>query len=150
AEATGLPQGLPVFGAIGDNQASYLGSVAERLGTVLVNVGTGGQVAAYVDGFVYDPPLETRPLPRGGYLLVCPGLCGGRTYATLERFFRDVGTEVFHLAPGEPLFATMNDLAAQVAPGANSLRCEPFFTGTRQDPELRASWSGMTPENFTP
>jgi sugar (pentulose or hexulose) kinase len=30
------------------------------------------------------------------------------------------------------------------------LRCEPFFTGTRQDPELRATWSGMSPENFTP
>jgi sugar (pentulose or hexulose) kinase len=150
AEATGLPGGLPVFGAIGDNQASFLGSVASRRDSVLVNVGTGGQVAAYVEPFVYDPRLETRPFPRGGFLLVCPGLCGGRTYAALEHFFREIGIQVFDVVPKTALYATMNRLAASVPPGADGLRCEPFFTGTRLHPELRASWSGMSPENFTP
>lgn len=149
-EATGLPAGLPVFGAIGDNQASFLGSVARRRDSVLVNVGTGGQVAGFVEDFVYDPRLETRPFPRGGFLLVCPGLCGGRTYAAMEQFFRKVGSDVFDIPEGLPLYATMNRLAASVPAGAEGLRCEPFFTGTRQDPELRASWTGMSPENFTP
>src|SRR5205823_397680 len=44
---TGLPEGLPVFVGIGDNQASFLGSVAGRERSVLVNVGTGGQVAQW-------------------------------------------------------------------------------------------------------
>src|SRR5439155_4785850 len=142
----GLPASVPVFGAIGDNQASFLGSVANPKHSVLVNVGTGGQVAAFIDRFTFDPRLETRPFPHGGYLLVCPGLCGGRTYATLERFFRQVGGQVFDLSKQDALYPAMNRLAAAVPPGADGLRCEPFFTGTRQDPELRASWSGMSPE----
>src|SRR5262249_17099510 len=121
-----------------------------RRDSVLVNVGTGGQVAAFVEEFVYDPRLETRPFPRGGYLLVCPGLCGGRTYAALEQFFRRVGSDLLGIHPSAALYATMNRLAGSVPAGADGLRCEPYFTGTRQDPELRASWSGMSPENFTP
>ncbi len=150
AEMTGLPAGLPVFGALGDNQASFFGSVAHPAESVLINVGTGGQVAARLEEHCYDPRLETRPFLDGKFLLVCPGLCGGRTYATLERFFRQVGVEVFQLASGQPLYDIMNRLAAAAPAGADGLRCEPFFTGTRQQPDLRATWSGMTPENFTP
>jgi sugar (pentulose or hexulose) kinase len=150
AEATGLPSGLPIFGAIGDNQASFLGSVADRGDTVLVNVGTGGQVAAYCEGFLYDPRLETRPFPRGGFLLVCPGLVGGRTYATLQSFFQRVGTELLGTPDGEVLYATMNRLAASAPAGAGGVRCEPYFTGTRENPDLRGSWTGLAPESFTP
>ena len=66
AEATGLAEGLPVFAGIGDNQASFLGSVADRGDSVLVNVGTGGQVSVYADSFAFDPLLETRPFPEIG------------------------------------------------------------------------------------
>jgi sugar (pentulose or hexulose) kinase len=150
AKMTGLPAGLPVFGALGDNQASFFGSVAHPEESVLVNVGTGGQVAASLERYCYDPRLETRPFLDGKFLLVCPGLCGGRTYATLQRFFRQIGDDLFQLHSGQPLYERMNHLAESVPPGAEGLRCEPFFTGTRLQPELRASWSGMTPENFTP
>jgi sugar (pentulose or hexulose) kinase len=148
AEATYLPAGLPVFVGIGDNQASFLGSVPSRADTVLVNIGTGGQVAAYNDPFDYDPLLETRPFPGGGYLLVSAGLVGGRTYALLEQFFRDVGERFFDQSTG-PLYERLNTLAAAVPRGADGLRCEPFFTGTRDNPELRASWTGVSAENFT-
>jgi sugar (pentulose or hexulose) kinase len=148
AAATGLAEGLPVFVGIGDNQASFLGSVPDRAATVLVNVGTGGQVAAHSDPFVYDPLLETRPFPGGGYLLVSAGLAGGRSYAVLERFFRDVGERLFDQPQG-PLYERMNRLAAGVPHGADGLRCEPFFAGTRDNPELRASWTGVSAENFT-
>jgi sugar (pentulose or hexulose) kinase len=147
AVATGLPAGLPVFVGIGDNQASFLGSVPDRAASVLVNVGTGGQVAAHTEAFVYDPLLETRPFPGGGYLLVSAGLAGGRSYAVLERFFRDVGERLFDQSVG-PLYERMNRLAAGVPRGCDGLRCEPFFTGTRDNPELRASWTGVSAENF--
>ncbi len=150
AEATGLPAGVPVCVGIGDNQASFLGSVADRGATVLVNVGTGGQVTAYTDQLYCDALLETRPFPRGGFLLVCAGLCGGRAYAVLERFFRDVGVQLFGLTPGEPLYPTLNELAGRVPRGADGVRCEPFFAGTRACPEQRAAWGGISAENFTP
>jgi len=37
-----------------------------------------------------------------------------------------------------------------VSPGADGLRCSPLFTGTRTDPTLRGSFTGITPENLTP
>jgi sugar (pentulose or hexulose) kinase len=150
AEALGLPAGLPVYVAIGDHQAAFLGSVADRAREVLVNVGTGAQVAAYTDAFTYAPPLETRPFPVRGYLLVNAGLSGGHAYATLERFFRAVGKELLGVPADTPLFAAMNELTAAVPRGAGGLRCEPFFTGTRADPTLRAAFLGASPENFTP
>ncbi len=150
AEATGLPEGLPVFVGVGDNQASFLGGVAERDETELVNLGTGGQVSVFSEEFLYDPLLETRPFPGGGYLLACVGLCGGRTYALLERFFRQVGGDLFEIADERSLYQTMNRLAESVSPGADGLRCEPYFTGTRHDPSLRGQWTGMSAENFTP
>src|SRR5439155_1028994 len=150
AVATGLAAGLPVFVGIGDNQASFLGSVGDPAGAVLVNVGTGGQVAAFTDQFAYDPLLETRPFPRGGFLLVAAGLCGGASYSALERFFRQVGADLFAAKTDEPLYEIMNRLAAEVPAGADGLQCEPFFTGTRARPELRASVGGASAANFTP
>jgi sugar (pentulose or hexulose) kinase len=150
ARETGLPPGLPVFVGLGDNQASFLGSVAQRDSTTLVNVGTGGQVAVFTPIFGYDPELETRPFPGGGFLLVSAGLVGGTAYATLERFFRAVAADVLHQPPEASLFDAMTNLAAAVPPGADGLICKPYFHGTRQQPELRASWSGMSAANFTP
>ena len=149
ADATGLPAGLPVCVGIGDNQASFYGSVAELSDTILVNVGTGGQVAAFCDRFLYSPKLETRPFPNG-YLLASAGLCGGRTYAVLEQFFRQVGHLLIDSPAETPIYEAMNQLAASVPRGSDGLRCQPLFTGTRQDPDLRASWSGISARNFTP
>lgn len=150
AKTTQLPAGLPVFVGIGDNQASFLGSVADRTNSALVNVGTGAQAAAFREQFHYDAEMETRPFPGGGYLLVCAGLCGGRSYALLERFFREVAEQFFELECSDPLYDFMNRLAEGVPRGAAGLCCEPYFTGSRAHPALRATWSGMSAENFTP
>jgi sugar (pentulose or hexulose) kinase len=150
ATRLGLPAGLPVFPAIGDNQASFVGSVNKTAATLAINVGTGGQVGCYSDAFCYSPLLETRPFPLAGYLLVSCGLCGGRSYALLERFFRQLGRELFGLEKSEPLYEAMNRLAESAAGGADGLTCDPLFTGTRAQPERRAEWTGVTPENFTP
>jgi sugar (pentulose or hexulose) kinase len=149
ARETGLAKGVPVCVGLGDNQASFFGSVAELDDTILVNVGTGGQVAAFSDRFVYASNLETRPFP-GGYLLVSAGLCGGRTYALLERFFRQVVQMTADNLPVFTLYDAMNRLADVVPRGADGLRCEPLFSGTRQNPQLRGAFSGISTENFTP
>jgi sugar (pentulose or hexulose) kinase len=150
AQATGLPAGLPICIGIGDNQASFVGSVGKPAGAVLVNVGTGGQVAAFSDRFIVDPLLETRPFPRGGFLLVSAGLSGGAAYAVLERFFRQAGADLFHVDAGDSLYVHLNRLAEGAPLGAGGIICEPFFSGTRAHPEWRASWSGISVENFTP
>jgi sugar (pentulose or hexulose) kinase len=153
AGETGLPAGTPVFNGIGDNQASFLGSVADHRHTALVNVGTGGQVAVRTDEPVTDDEVEARPFPDGGYLAVAASLCGGRSYAALEGFFRQAAGQVFGLDPGrlfEPLNRLAAGLAAEAPAGADGLRCEPWFYGTRQREDLRASITGATASNFTP
>jgi len=124
--------------------------VREPAGSLLLNVGTGGQISARTDEFHFIPGLENRPFPGGHYLLIGGGLFGGRSYAYLLNFFRRAGEELFEGAATEELYERMTALAAQVSPGSDGLRCAPFFTGSRVDPTLRASFTGLSPDNFTP
>lgn len=146
---TGLPRGIPISPPIGDHQASFLGSVFDRDESLLVNVGTGAQVAVYTNEFDFAPPIELRPFPGGGNLLSNVGLAGGWSYQVLEQFFHDVGKAVYQLDAPAPLYATLNQLAASVPEGAEGLRCEPLFAGTRLDPTVRGTLSGLSPQNFT-
>jgi sugar (pentulose or hexulose) kinase len=77
-------------------------------------------------------------------------LSGGAAYAVLERFYRDLGRKVFGITSQTALYPTLNRLAGSAPPGAGGLRCEPFFSGTRLQPDVRASWTGVSAENFTP
>ena len=150
ARATGIPKGTPVAVACGDNQASFAGSVADYEETLLINIGTGGQVSARVPRPTPTEELEARPHMDGGYLLVGAGLVGGRSYAWLRDLFREVGAAFFGGTGDEDLYEMMNRLAAAAAPGAEGLRCEPLFTGTRKDPDRRGLWEGVGTSNFTP
>ena len=141
---------MPVTVALGDNQASFIGSAPEPGRSLLLNVGTGGQISARTDEFHFIPGLENRPFPEGQYLLIGGGLFGGRSYAYLQQFFQEVGTQLLDSEVVDDLYARMTALAAAVPAGSDGLRCEPFFTGSRTDPGLRASFSGLSPDNFTP
>ena len=149
AASTGLPVGTPVFAPIGDHQASFLGSVADRRNSVLINVGTGAQVAVYTDEIDFVPPIELRPFPCGGNLLSNVGLAGGWSYQVLKQFFEDVGRSLFQTEPSEKFYDQMNQLAQQIPSGADGLCCEPRFSGTRLDPAVRGSITGLSPQNFT-
>src|SRR5207245_9987441 len=48
------------------------------------------------------------------------------------------------------VYEALNRLAAGVSSGASGLNCEPFFTGTRAEPDRRGLFAGISPENFTP
>ena len=149
ANFIGLPVGIPVYAAIGDHQASFLGSVADRKNSILVNVGTGAQVAVYTDGLDFAAPIELRPFPCGGNLLSNVGLAGGWSYQVLEQFFQDVGRSLFKTEGTHRLYKIMTELAGGVTEGADGLRCEPRFSGTRLDPTVRGSITGLSPQNFT-
>ena len=86
----GIAAGIPVSCCIGDNQASYLGSVAKPDDSVLINVGTGGQISVSGANLKDTPRLEIRPLSGDRFLQVGATLCAGRAYAALERFFASV------------------------------------------------------------
>ncbi len=150
AALAGLRGDTSVHVALGDNQASFIGSVGRAEGTLLLNVGTGAQISALADRFDRLPGLDTRAFPEGRFLLVGAGLFGGRTLAYLRDLFRQVGQAFYGGRGDEELYNAMVALAECVAPGSDGLRCVPTFTGTRLDASVRAEFSGLSPANFTP
>jgi sedoheptulokinase len=140
--------GTTVSIAIGDNQASFAGSVRTGELGVLVNVGTGGQISVGTPSPIIAEGCETRPGVEGGYLIVGSSLCGGRAYALLEDFFRE--TAVWMGAPDRNQYEWMNRAAAEALTCKDPLIVDTAFSGTRQNPCKRGSIANLSLTNFTP
>lgn len=145
-DVVGEYKSIPVSVAIGDNQASFAGSVAEE-NAVLVNVGTGSQISIASDIFVKSQMFETRPYFENKYLYVGAALCGGRALSILERFFSDIvctatGVDKFN---SYPAIDTILRNKKQT-----SLQFDNSFSGTRTNPEKRGSIMNVSIDNFTP
>ena len=145
----GCYRGIPVAVAIGDNQASVLGSAS--FGDVIINVGTGSQVSVITEKNGKSAEgIELRPYVCGKYLAVGAALCGGRAYATLAGFYK----RVLELAGAEyeNIYALMGEMLDGIE--KTSLKFDTRLDGTRANPEVRGSISNisstsLTPENLT-
>ena len=140
--------GVPVMVSLGDNQASVLGSVNDLCNTVLLNIGTGSQISVGTEKYVAcDGSVELRPCVEGTKLLVGCGLCGGRAYAMLEQFYREVcDTE-------DSLYAKMEKQAREflaVSGKEKSWKIRTTFSGTRSNPKERGNIENIGIENFHP
>jgi sedoheptulokinase len=138
---------IPVFPALGDNQASFLGATADKEHMASVNVGTGSQISVFVSSFRRIDGIDLRPLPFGGYIGVGAGLCGGRAYAVLREFFQKTvltltGRQV------EIAWDSINDLSP--SDETEPLRVDTRFSGTRVSPSVRGSISNIGLANLTP
>ncbi|MFT3749520.1 MAG: FGGY family carbohydrate kinase [Agriterribacter sp.] len=60
---------IPVYSAIGDNQASFIGSVRDRKKSIHVTVGTSSQLSIFSGEFFQVNSLDTRPFPGGDIFL---------------------------------------------------------------------------------
>ncbi len=147
-ETLGCYRGIPVTAALGDNQASFLGAAGTEPGTVLINMGTGGQISVLADRYFEAPGIEARPFMKDKYLLVGASLCGGRAYAILEQFFRSYLTAAGIQA--EAQYPVMERLARTVSSETAELHITTAFSGTRENPEKRGSICGISEDNFTP
>ncbi len=143
-----LKSGIPVSVAIGDNQASFLGSVKNFENSVLVNVGTGSQVSFMTKALNSTASGEIRPLTDDKYLFVGSSLCGGRAYAVLKNFF--LLCSDFLDGNDDDIFKRMDILAESADKTENSLKTSCEFAGTRNNPQKRGSIQNISTENFTP
>jgi sugar (pentulose or hexulose) kinase len=150
AARTGLPAGLPVCNAIGDNQAAIVGSIPAGEEVVHINIGTGGQFSRIVDRFRVLAGMETRYLPLGRYMLVGAGLAGGDALAwvqrTLSAWLKVGGIELSE----SQVYERLDALMAAAPADAGGIECAPYFRGTRANPEVRAEFRGVDNQNFTP
>ncbi len=147
----GTIRGIPVSLAIGDNQASFMGSVQQPEETVLINFGTGSQITILHDEHTEFQPtseIEVRPYLCGQRLISASALCGGRAYALLESFFR--AYSVTCGLPDTEQYEVMNRLAAQALRENVHLSVQTTFCGIRSDHTIRGAITGIGEENLTP
>ena len=140
--------GIPVSVAIGDNQASFLGSVKNIENSILLNIGTGSQISAVTDSHTHSDELEIRPLVKDKYIKCGSALCGGSAYALLEKFFAE-----YARAAGfgdDSQYDIINKLAYDAYENNKALTVNTCFKGKRSDPSLTGSVMGITVDNFTP
>jgi sedoheptulokinase len=146
--------------ALGDNQASFLGTVPDLRHSLLVNIGTGSQIShaiqrAELPAFrnsIDGVDTELRPL-IGDMLLIATCLTsGGVVYRRIHDFFVACGKELFGLEGeqvGAKLWTKMEECAAR-RNNASFLQVSPQFEGSRSDPTARGRIENIGLENFTP
>lgn len=141
---------IPVYTAIGDNQASYLGAVRDFRRSIHLTVGTSSQLSVYSERYMEIEGMDTRPLPVGGYLLVGAPLCGGASFAMLKNFFAEVlGFFTGQRWDDREVYRRMTALPYRPRT-EDDLQIETLFAGTRLQPEKRGSIENISLANLTP
>lgn len=139
---------IPVAVAFGDNQASFLGSVNQDC-KVLLNVGTGGQVSVYSEELIKADGIECRPYLKGSYLMAGSSLCGGYSYNLVKRFFEEIYALAGVGCPKD-IYGIMNRIAGEAAEKEKTLAVDTRFNGSRENPALTGSITGLTVDTFHP
>ncbi len=135
---------IKVCVAIGDNQASFMGSVG--VDAPLLNVGTGSQISYLNDKPVSGENIESRPYDGKRYLVVGASLCGGRAFSMLERFF----ASVVEMVTGEKCSSLYPQIDRMLESKLQTdLVADSRFCGTRSDPSIRGAFTNVSQDNFT-
>lgn len=148
ARIIGEYKNIPVCCAVGDNQASFIGSVADCESSVLVNIGTGSQISFASESQAKTENAETRPLHESKNIIAGFALCGGRAFAALEKFIR----ETINLSDSktDSAYPFIDRFLAVSEEPRDPLTVRTTFGGTRADPGMRGEISGIGLDNFTP
>lgn len=158
AQQLGLGDKVQVCSPVGDNQASVIGAGGFVGDAAMLNLGTGGQISIPQKDYLFVERLETRPMPFGlrryqssrGFILVGASLCGGWAYAYLQKFIQATVREFAAVeVSDEEIYNRMNADAVKTEKGASGITVDTRFSGTRLEPNLRGSISGIGAENFT-
>ncbi|MEO7330505.1 MAG: FGGY-family carbohydrate kinase, partial [Minicystis sp.] len=149
AEATGLPEGLPVARGAADNAAGAVGLGVVRPGRAMASIGTSGVVLAHTPGYAVEPEMRLHSFCHavpGQYYAMGVMLSAGGAL----RWYRDV------LGDGERLAAELRrveayeiigDTASTARPGAGGVIFLPYLMGERtphNDAQARGAFIGLT------
>lgn len=141
AAATGLPQGLPVFGGAADHIASALAAGLVEPGDVLLKFGGAGDIVVSSDIARPDPRLflDYHLVPG----LYAPNGCMAASGSALNWLAANIRVDE---QDGNP-HAALDRLAAAVPPGSDGVLCLPYFLGEKtpiQDPLARGAFIGLS------
>jgi sedoheptulokinase len=143
----GKYQGIKLVQAIGDNQASFLGSSVDLNRSILLNYGTSGQLSFYSEHSLSLKGFEKRPLGNG-YLYVAFSLSGGDSVKILANFF----SEILDLCEAKSEISIYKALDQIDISKVNNkgIIFNPYFLGKRGDNQLTANINGIQKSNFHP
>jgi xylulokinase len=137
AGLTGLAAGTPVVCGSNDTTVEFFGVGAVKPGIGAVKLATAGVLFLATQGPSVNPPISCYPhIIEGMYYTAT----GTNSCASAHRWLRDT----MFAAGG---FAEMDELAGDIAPGAEGLLFHPYLQGERApywDPLLRADFIGLT------
>lgn len=138
--------GIPICVPEGDNQTSFLSTIRDPERAVSFNIGTSGQVSLIRPAMpipTAETQLEERPFPGGQTLLVGASLSGGKSFDLLA----DLVREIMRIGGAEECdpFSILTDLRRPTHPPVVDTR----FVGTRRNPQIRGTISGIGLNNFT-
>lgn len=145
AKATGLPEGLPVFGGAADHIASALAAGIVEPGDVLLKFGGAGDIIMAADAARPDPRLflDYHIVPG----LFAPNGCMAASGSTLNWLAALLAYDVNESgADGKP-HAKLDALAANVAAGSDGVTALPYFLGEKtplHDPFARGTFTGLS------
>lgn len=141
--------GIPVYSAIGDNQAGFIGSVHDRDQSIHVTIGTSSQLSVYSSDLFEVEAIETRPFPGGGYVLVGAALSGGQSLSVLQLLFNSVLRLSNNRTTEVADFYEMISSIDYTKNDATDLSVATLFNGSRSDPFARGSIANISSTNFT-
>lgn len=125
AALTGLPGGLPIVSAGGDQQCAALGLGLFSAERAVANTGTGTFLIGHADRPIIDEAMRlacnVSAVP-GAYIVEAAILTSGAIYRWFDEFL-STGLST----PGD--FEALNQAAAAAPPGANGLILLPHFKG---------------------
>lgn len=144
AAATGLPEGLPVFGGAADHIASALAAGLTAPGDVLLKFGGAGDIIVISDAVRADPRLflDYHLVPG----LYAPNGCMAATGSALNWFSGLLIPEPGPEPDAEKPHRTLDRLAGAVPPGSDGLLCLPYLLGEKtpiHDPLARGTFTGL-------
>ena len=138
--------GIPVYPAVGDNQASFFAAAGREEAAISVNVGTGSQVSLFSSGLTEASSGEVRPFPGAGSLYVQGSGNGGKVYEKLASFWEEA---VFAFT-GEKIDAYEGMRRLGEGKQDTALTADPLLYGSRTRAEVQGSISGITEDDFHP
>ncbi len=142
----GYYKNIPVCVSVGDNQASYIGSVRSD-DLALINFGTGSQISVVQQKSFLSGGIEARPFDGKNYLAAGCALCGGRAFSMAERFV----AKCVELATGclpDNLYPQIDKMLETAE--FTSMKADSRFCGTRTNPEIKGSYYNIDENNFNP
>ena len=141
AAATGLPEGLPVYGGAADHIASALAAGIAAPGDVLLKFGGAGDIVVATAEATPDPRLylDYHLVPG----LYAPNGCMAASGSALNWLAGLIGAEDGTERPHVALDA----LAAGIPAGSDGVLCLPYFLGEKtpiHDPLARGTFIGLS------